>query len=123
MPYSNKKKELAYRRAWNKRPEVKARSAAKRADRLLRYKYGISLEEKLQMLASQGGKCAICNTTEPPHTWCVDHVHGTSLIRAILCDGCNTAIGMMKENPEALRAAATYLESFYAILASHHVKQ
>lgn len=42
----------------------------------------------------------------------IDHCHTTGAVRALLCNGCNSAIGMMKENPETLIAAAAYLIGF-----------
>ncbi len=62
-----------------------------------------------QMLVEQNGVCAIC--LEPPTTkpLCVDHCHATGLVRGLLCSGCNTAIGMMKENPKALGMAIVYI--------------
>jgi hypothetical protein len=42
---------------------------------------------------------------------CTDHIHGTVIVRGILCDGCNKMIGFAKENPEILRAGANYLEA------------
>lgn len=75
----------------------------------LKFKYGISIDEYEKMLASRDGMCWICG--EEPNPPCIDHDHKTDRIRGILCKGCNTAIGRMKDNPERLRAAAAYLES------------
>ncbi len=41
---------------------------------------------------------------------CCDHDHATGLIRGWLCDRCNIAMGLMKDDPARLRGAATYLE-------------
>lgn len=70
--------------------------------RRVRHRYGIELEvipDKCQIKA--------CGTTKKV---CVDHNHETKEIRGFLCDSCNRALGFMKENPEALRQLADYIE-------------
>jgi hypothetical protein len=62
------------------------------------------------MLSKQGDVCAICATDKPTRVgWVVDHCHSTGRVRGILCGNCNTALGMVKDNPETLLAAVTYL--------------
>ena len=58
-------------------------------------KFGITLEEKAAMLAAQGGVCKICGTDDPgtERDWHTDHIHGTKVIRGILCHDCNVKAG------------------------------
>lgn len=76
-------------------------------------KYGITPEQHLEMFNLQGRKCAICGAGEQltskqfPH---VDHCHKTGKVRGLLCQKCNHGIGLFNDNPELLRAAASYLE-------------
>lgn len=72
--------------------------------------YGITADEYDSLLASQEGRCGICGTHESETRIHLDHCHATGKIRAFLCYGCNTALGMMKDSPELLRKAADYLE-------------
>ena len=72
----------------------------------LKRRYGITAEEVDEMLAAQGGVCAICRTAPAAH---VDHDHATGAVRALLCFGCNGGLGQFKDNPEFLRAAAYYV--------------
>ena len=76
-------------------------------DRALKARLGISLVEKNILIAEQGGKCAVCNEImKRPH---VDHCHTTGKIRGILCGPCNQGIGLLKESPQVLLSAITYL--------------
>lgn len=87
----------------------------------LRFKYGMSLDDYAAMLQRQGGRCAICGTTEPGPTghFHVDHDHRCcpdrgkktcgSCVRALLCNHCNLGIGHFNDNPALLSAAAEYL--------------
>lgn len=68
------------------------------------------------MLAAQGGVCAICGRPETrpapngqPSRLHVDHNHSTGLVRGLLCNNCNQAIGKMGDDPDRLITAAEYL--------------
>ena len=62
-------------------------------------------------LESQGGGCAICGGQSwAGQNLAIDHCHQTGLVRGLLCAGCNTALGLMRDNPSRLRSAADYLE-------------
>jgi hypothetical protein len=84
-------------------------------------KYGITLEEFEDLLASQGGKCAICprSVREDGYRLSIDHDHrccpGTvscgNCIRGILCPNCNRGLGLFAENPERLAQAIAYLQA------------
>jgi len=64
-----------------------------------------------QMLAAQGGACAIC--LKKPKTGKrileVDHDHKTSKIRGLLCWRCNYRLLGKGSTPELLRRAADYM--------------
>jgi hypothetical protein len=72
----------------------------------LKRRYGITAEEADEMLADQGGLCAICRTAPAAH---VDHDHATGAVRALLCFGCNGGLGQFRDNPVFLHAAAYYV--------------
>ena len=75
--------------------------------------YGINNETYDVMLKNQDNKCAICFTkqTELSYPLHIDHDHKNGVVRGLLCRPCNTAIGLLKENPEILSAAMLYLGS------------
>lgn len=97
-----------YSRLWN------LQHPARVHNNYLRWKYGIGPVEYEAMLVAQNGVCAICK--QPEHRngtkyLCVDHSHVTGNIRGLLCHLCNSGIGKLNDDPNLLRAAASYLES------------
>jgi hypothetical protein len=80
-------------------------SPARRA-RLKRY--GISPAEYDALLAKQDGACAICRRRSKGRL-CVDHCHVTGMIRGLLCNECNGALGYLKDDQASLVAALAYL--------------
>lgn len=80
-------------------------------ERQLRNEYGITLETYNKMNCEQGGVCKVCGRPETrKQCLSVDHDHATGAVRSLLCDACNTAIGLLRDDPTLLRAAAAYLE-------------
>lgn len=81
--------------------------------------YGLSSAQIAEMLAEQGGKCAICRGADPggrtrsQHEigrWHVDHDHRTGRVRGVLCGDCNVGLGAFRDNGDSLLNAAVYLE-------------
>lgn len=72
-----------------------------------RNKYGMTLEQWDEMMLNQGGMCAMCNEERRLG---VDHNHATGKVRALLCLGCNVAIGHLKESADLATNAASYLK-------------
>ena len=68
-----------------------------------RQKYDLTLDEYNALMLRP---CAICGDASEV----MDHNHTTNKIREPLCGLCNPGIGMFRESPELLRAAASYLE-------------
>lgn len=73
----------------------------------LKRQYGITEAERDEMIASQVGLCVICLKAPAVH---VDHCHETGRVRGVLCFNCNSAIGKLGDDPDAVRRAAAYLE-------------
>ena len=73
--------------------------------------YGLTLEDYDTMLAEQNNSCAICNKTVGGNLF-VDHDHKTGEVRGLLCNGCNSGLGMLKDNLDLLRSAVLYLEKY-----------
>jgi hypothetical protein len=82
----------------------------------LKKRYGLSIEQYNTLLDSQNGLCAVCQSKNADGRWdtfAVDHDHSTGLVRGLLCNGCNRAIGFMDDNPERLESAAAYLRKHH----------
>lgn len=78
---------------------------------------GVSPQRYKELLQQCGGLCAICREPERyrlpnghVRNLAVDHNHKTGTIRGLLCADCNRAIGIFRDSPALLRAAADYLE-------------
>ena len=86
---------------------------AKNPSNNLLTKYGITAEQKAQMVKKQNSCCAICNSSfKSSLDTHVDHCHNSKDIRGILCGHCNRALGLFKDSPTILRNAAKYLEKY-----------
>lgn len=73
-------------------------------------KYGINQEIYDEMIKEQDNKCAICHN-EFEDTPNIDHCHETNKVRGLLCSPCNRGLGFFRDNSEALKRAANYLNS------------
>lgn len=93
--------------AWGKANPDRKREHARRT--LLKMRYGISVEKYDEMLADQGGVCAVCRRPPWRIRLGVDHDETTGRIRGLLCDPCNRAIGHLAHDPQVLQRAIDYL--------------
>lgn len=84
------------------------------------YMFGLTPDDYAHLLDEQGGVCAICKGQElvnsrfsidHDHTCCPGRKSCGQCIRGLLCRQCNAGIGNLKDDPEILRAALTYLEA------------
>ena len=82
-------------------------------DSAIKSRYGISGDqyryEYWRLFEMQDGKCAICKQDKK---LVLDHDHSTGKIRALLCTNCNTAFGLMKENPNFVQGLLNYAKSY-----------
>lgn len=79
-------------------------------------RYGITIEDYEILFDKQKGVCAICSKPETRictqgmvQSLSVDHDHETGLIRGLLCDRCNKAIGLFYHDLDLLTNAIEYL--------------
>jgi hypothetical protein len=74
----------------------------------LKANYGITLAEYQVLVSKQSGRCLICGK-KPKRTLDVDHCHKTKVVRGLLCNQCNMAIGLLQDSVKLLRKAVKYL--------------
>lgn len=101
----------SYMREYNRnKPE-------KRRNYDLKRFFGITLDEYNRLYDLQGGVCAICGNpesalnarTREPRLLAVDHCHNSGKVRGLLCSCCNTAIGLLKDDPKLVVSTLEYL--------------
>lgn len=103
---SKAKMSIALTNAWNKKRGYEYISAR---DEKLKRDFGISEADYLEMLDKQGGVCAICKRKETGKYLAVDHDHETGVIRGLLCQKCNTGLGLLSDTLSMLERAVKYL--------------
>lgn len=91
-----------------------------------RKKYGITLVEANRLLEFQMGLCANrgcgnplimnCSTSKRDNLGLVDHNHETGMVRGILCNRCNVALGHL-ENKNLVLGLTEYLHKYEGELA------
>ena len=113
-----KKNQPGYERKRQHKYYVKHRQ--KEIDRAyrntLKRVFNLTWEDVERMLIRQGGRCAICGEPltfragkENANPGSVDHNHATGKIRGLLCRKCNTALGMLDDNPTKAESLVAYL--------------
>jgi len=75
----------------------------------LKYAFGLTLGQYNEMLKEQGGSCAVCEQKPTTIRLAVDHDHVTGTIRGLLCIGCNTTVGKLRDSPELVEKLRRYL--------------
>lgn len=70
-----------------------------------------ALAEYARLLAQQDDSCAICLRHRDlfKNNLSVDHCHKTNKVRGLLCDACNTGIGLLQDDPTILLRARDYV--------------
>lgn len=68
--------------------------------RVIRHRYGITVESYDEMFLQQEGKCAICG--EIPRKLYIDHDHESGKYRQLLCPGCNTMIAGLENSKNGI---------------------
>lgn len=77
-------------------------------------KYGITAEKFSELMVNQNEACATCrrpfhwlDKKTKPH---IDHCHASQKVRGILCNRCNTVLGLVADSKALLAALTAYLK-------------
>ena len=122
MTYADPEKKKAYIKEWRKKNKEKisnqCRKWKKEHPEHMRnyyylYKYGITYEDRNNMIIEQDGICAnpLCDTkfsdldSTKIH---IDHDHDTGKIRGILCNLCNLLEGYVDKNAKRIFGIIEY---------------
>ncbi len=87
----------------------------------MKKRYGLTVEQFNALLAKQENRCAICRKhfavitgdlksnglTKPV----IDHDHSTGKVRGLLCQHCNSGLGMFDDSVSTIVNAGCYLEN------------
>ena len=75
-----------------------------------KHKYGLTKEQYLDLFVKQKNACKICEVSFKKVRAYVDHNHITNEVRGLLCNKCNTMLGLALENKKILENAIKYLD-------------
>jgi len=86
----------------------------------IKRQYGISKEDFIKILELQQGKCKICSIimetfsfkNNIANTLCIDHCHYSGKVRGFICNNCNRALGLFKDDESILLNAYNYIVQF-----------
>ena len=117
--YARNKEAAKYKyREWREKNadrilEYRIRNKARDYRRACARKYGVPVSWVDEQMERQHGCCAICSLRfgwnskqTTPH---VDHDHATGCVRALLCNRCNSVLGLVADSVETLYAMGRYL--------------
>lgn len=122
---ANPERTAQVRNRWRARPDIKARELAngsrwrKRNPETVRVvqfmhnlkrNYGLTIDQYHAMQERQDFQCRICGADDRGNLH-VDHDHVTQTVRGLLCNQCNTAIGLFQESAAVMRRAADYVSA------------
>lgn len=100
------------RRPWRQRwyQNNREESLALSRDWRLASRYGTTRDEVEQRKVEQGNACAICGKSFEETRPCIDHDHGLTKPRGILCQRCNVLVGWLESDLRPIGEA--YIEAW-----------
>ena len=86
----------------------------------LKRTFNLTRDEYDAMRQAQNGVCASCDRPETRTDLrngdaldlAVDHDHVTGQVRALLCNSCNIALGLLQDDPERIEQLLRYIQRF-----------
>ena len=112
----NHDKIVQYRKTYATKNPLKVQEKNFRTKIFFLRKLDLTFEQFNDLLVLQKGLCAICDKPESSvhqsgtkRLLSIDHDHDTNKVRGLLCKKCNTAIGMLGDDPKLVMRAYEYL--------------
>ena len=107
---NNRERYDAIQKKWRDANKEKVSAKRRESDyfrvRRLTYQYGITIDDFNNMKEKQGSVCATCGKERK---LVVDHDHESGSVRGLLCQQCNTALGLIRDNKGVLQRMIEYL--------------
>jgi hypothetical protein len=99
-----------------RRARWRARNPAYGSSQARLVRYCLTPEQFAALVATQGGGCAACGTTDTltvdhDHSCCPGRVTCGRCVRGALCDRCNSVLGYCQESVATLLAMVAYLDA------------
>ena len=104
-------KTKKYSKEYYSREDVRERQRRNRIEKT----FNISYNDYEKMVIFQDNKCEICGNpeTDSRHKFLsIDHNHRTKEVRGLLCNLCNKALGLFKDNLTVLKSAVKYIRKY-----------
>jgi hypothetical protein len=73
----------------------------------MRRKFNLTDEQYAELMEHEN--CEVCGR-DLSDKKCIDHCHTTEKIRGVLCNNCNTALGLVGDSVQTLSKLIRYLE-------------
>lgn len=73
----------------------------------MRRKFKLTEQQYAELMKNEN--CQICNVELTKK--CIDHCHSTNKVRGVLCNNCNTALGLVGDNIDTLQKMIQYLNT------------
>ena len=73
----------------------------------MRRKFNLTDEQYAELMKHDN--CEVCGR-DITNKKCIDHCHNTEKIRGVLCNNCNTTLGLVGDNVQVLTELIRYLE-------------
>ena len=90
-----------------KRCTTKVRRSYYKPHEVMRRKFKLTESEYETLMSNDN--CQICDRDLSNEKKCIDHCHYKEKIRGVLCNNCNTALGLIGDNVNTLSRMIDYL--------------
>lgn len=112
----SQEKYNAYMREWNAANKHTRKFKDRYKNKVLKARYGITLEQYMEMYKAQEGKCAICQKNHRhENAMPVDHDHSSGKVRGLLCHSCNRSLHWF-DSPEMSKRAQEYVAKYATVI-------